>query len=250
MKKPYHEVTIFKKTLNKRVFALIFCILVLAITSFVSFLLSPILNLSYVISKNSNSFQKSYYFVCLNTQTKNKDDATKEAQNLKSRGGAGVLILKENYFVVASCYENEEEAKNIAKNLTTEGKIFCVNKESFSFNTKKLNNDEKKQFLKYFSFLTTKLFEIYLLANNLDKKEETNVSVNLKLKSIKNEGAALFQNLQTFDDEKFSQLKKAYLNFLSAVEYACSEKHTDSAIIPYSSILREMICHFVLSFQK
>ncbi len=250
MKKTYHEVTIHKKSLNKKVFVLVLCVFILILTSFLSFLISPILNLNFLIATNKNVFEKTYYFVCLNTQTNSKDDAIEKAQNIKSRGGAGVLIFDEQYFVIASCYEEKEKATNIAKNLTTEENLFSVKEESFFFSIKNFTESEKQETSQYVSFLTEKLHEIYALANKLDQKEETNVSVNLKLKTIKNETNVYCQKLLNDKNEKFSLLQSYYLKFLSAIEYASSEKHLDNAIIPYSSILREMICHSILSFKK
>lgn len=182
----------------------------------------------------------------LNTQISNKNEAEQEAQNLKSRGGAGVLLFENNYFVVVSCYKTEEDAKQVASSLSTEENTFAVKEQKISINIKHLEKEKQTILLKNLNFFTDKITEIYETANSLDSGSTSKISANLKIKSIKAETQATCDEMLKTDNQK--SVKQAFLSFLSALEYASEQSHLSSTIVPYSSVLREMMIHSILSF--
>ncbi len=182
----------------------------------------------------------------LNTQTSNKQEASKEAQNIKARGGAGVLVFNEEYFLVVSCYDDETKAKKVCSSLALDENHYVVEKKTIVLNTKNMPEENKTQSMKTLNFFAQKIEEIYTISNNLDSNQTSLISANLKIRSIKSE-TNLFCD-ENAKSESQNCFKNPLLNFFSALEYASDNSHLNSAIIPYSSILRETIAHSILSF--
>ncbi len=183
----------------------------------------------------------------LNTMTSNKKEAEKESQNIKARGGAGVLMFKNSYLVVTSCYDNEAQAQSVCQSLSTEEENFVVEEEKISIDLKPFSKEEKEILLSHLTFFETNIIEIYNLSNSLDQNNASSILANLKLKSIKLEADSITNSLIK-SDERFEGVKKAFLSFESALEYGSEQSHLNSAIVPYSSVLREIIIHSVISF--
>ena len=248
MKKPYYEVQIRKKNIKKATLMIIFCFCTFFAVLFASFFAAPILNIAKIVSTNPNLFEKSYFFVMLNTQTTNKADATKEAQNIKSRGGAGVLLLNDCYNIAVSYYLNFDDAQKICNLLSTEEQTYFVEEQKIFFNTKNFNDEEKETLTTYLNFFITQTETIYNISNNLDKGITSQISANLKIRSIKLEVHSMCQKLVEKQDSKLEKLKNAFLNFESSLEYASNQQNLETNIVPYSSILREMTIHSIISF--
>ena len=247
MKKPYREVKIRKKGSKKAVLWGFVCFSIFSFVLFLSFFVSPLLNIAKIATTNTHLYEKSYYFVLLNTQITSKSDAQKEAQNIKARGGAGVLIFQNFYMILVSCYQNKSDAEKICASLKTEEKSFLVQEHKICASTKNFGEDEQTKFLNYLNYFETKIQDIYNITNSLEKDETSQISANLKIKNIKFETQFVCQNLLK-ENNKFEKLKNAFLSFESALEYASGSQNLDAGIVPYSSVLREMMCHSILSF--
>lgn len=248
MKNKYREVIVRKKRINKGVLATLVIIFVFAFVFILSFFLSPIIKIANVSSSNQYLYEKEYYFVMLKLDTSNKQEAQKEAQNLKSRGGAGVLLFENNYFVIVSFYETKEDAKSVSEKLSNEEQTFVLKEQKISTNTKNLSQNETEIVLKYYNYFIDKINEIQKLSNSLDSKTLSSISANLKLKSIKTESCLMLDFLINENNPHFEQIKNSFLSFASALEYSSEQSHLNSAIIPYSSVLREMMILSILNF--
>lgn len=248
MKKPYREVKICKKGSKKAFLWTFVCFFCFAFVLFLSFFVSPILNIAKIATTNTHLYEKSYYFVILDTQTTNKSDAKKEAQNIKARGGAGVLMFDKSYKIFVSCYQNKNDAEKICASLKTEEHFYFVQEHKICVNTKNFGDDEQSRFLNYLNYFESKIQDIYNIANNLEKDETSQISVNLKIKNIKFETQSVCQNLLNENNKQFETLKNAFLSFESSLEYASDSQNLEAGIVPYFSVLREMMCHSILAF--
>ena len=250
MLKKYFETKTFKKPKNKAFWVVCCFVLIFLVVLIFSVLFSPMLKIISFSSKNVYALEKGYYFVCLNTGVLSREDAQKEAQNIKSRGGAGIVFFDEVYFVFVSCYENEDEAKKIKESLESEEQKFEVKKKSFSFNIKNIEKSEKEEFCEYYNFLIDVLNNLYSLSNLLDKNETTKISVNLKIKSLKTQTNLKLQKINNTLNLEQSKMQKAFITLLACLEYCENQDFLESAVLPYSSVLREMHANIILSISN
>lgn len=250
MLQKYFETKTLKKP-KRKAFWIIFCfVLIFFLVLIFSIIFSPMLKIVNLSSKNVYALEANYYFVCLNTGILSREDAQKEAQNIKSRGGAGIVFFDEVYFVFVSCYENEDEAKKIKESLENEEQKFEVKKKSFSFNIKNIEKTEREEFCDYYNFLVDVLKSLYNLSNSLDKNETTKIGVNLKIKSLKTQTNLKLQHINSSLSLEHSKMQKAFITLLSCLEYCGNEDLLESAVLPYSSVLREMRASMILSLSN
>lgn len=209
----------------------IFLIILFACVTF-SILLSSVIRIFYILTKGQETFDYSCYAVMANSGQTKREDAMKQAQTFKTRGGAGVLFFDETFFIVLSCYEKKTDAEKIKDELKTEEREIVVKK--FLVKIPKMAKENKK----YIDFELKILKTLYNLSNALDKSEISDIKANQELRNILSETNALF--LEVFQrGEDFFVSKNWMLNTKSILEYATSINVMQTSLLPYSSTIRQ-----------
>lgn len=172
-----------EKKKRKVTISLILVLFTLISLFFIANAFSNLLAFSTVSLYDSNAIVvKSYQIYMLEVKDfDDKDTAQTFANEIKLRGGAGVVIYDSTYKVVASCYNNLQDAQNVMEKLKNEFdtcKIYTLKLNKLKLVTNDNEIKDIDNILEIFKMAGTELID---LAIKLDKGELTSSDTRNKL---------------------------------------------------------------------
>ncbi len=177
-----------KKKANK-VLIFVFSIMCVCICVFMAQVLSSAITVSGNISTTNSIFgEQKVYAISVGEYT-SEQQASVTQQTISKKGGAGYIYEKNNlFYVLASAYEKENDAKLVQKNLAESGisnKIIIIEIDEINFEGIN-NNNQKKEFNKLIVAIKTVFQKLYDISVSLDTKsiDETKAKIEIiELKS-------------------------------------------------------------------
>jgi len=183
----------------------------LIILFFIANAFSNLLAFSTVTLYDSNAIVvKSYNVYMVEAKEFDNEESAKSfANELKLRGGAGVVIYDTTYKVIASCYNNLDDAQSVMEKLRDEYEMCSVytlklNKLKLLANT---NSDELDSIDKSLEMFKTSGITLIELALKLDKGELNSSEIKQSLfslyESINNLNVKFNDFSSTINNDKF-----------------------------------------------
>ena len=248
MKQPYNQVKVVKRK-SKISFLIIF--IFLALTIVFSLVFAPLFGINYLsnlFTPASGTSFCTYYAVAVDTKTNVITDAQKEAQSLKTRGCAGVLLKEETYLIFLWAYSTKQDAQNVCKQINLENLTPFVYEIKISKN-KKIKENEKEEYNKFFNFAISVVENLYQIATKLDKNELSEINANLEVKNLNLSSNFVSQEIYSNNSKNFVSLKKIILSITSILNSIANESNL-SGIVPYSSEIKKAEIQILLLFRN
>lgn len=195
-----------KKKNNKKfsfgkIFTLIFSLVIVGLSITLADLFSSLITVGgFSFTNEDITFNKyTVYAVC--TSSHPTDLTAKENATLcQNQGGAGYIYLKDNsYYIIASIYENEEDAKKVKDNLKSTKpniEILKIDIPSISINNN-LETSEKDILVKSVNVFKDTFKKLYDISVSLDTSVISEVNAKLSINSIGGEISKLQNNFNT-----------------------------------------------------
>lgn len=197
-----------------------------------------------------SSQYQSVYALCLH-KNEDKSDVEEKKETLQAQNGAGFVYQKDgNYYLIASIYENINDAEHVKNNLKSSGtdsEILTIKLDdikiegSFSSDEKTILNNCIKSKYEIFQ----KLYDVVVsLDTNLIDKSKAKLS----LSEIFSSTVALKTNFETVfsqNIEEINLLKKQLSNSCQQLSNLVSEQY-DSNNQTFSSLIKLCYCKILL----
>lgn len=178
----------------------------------------------------------------LDSKQESKTKASEQAQSFKARGGAGVLFFDKTFFLIMSAYKNENDAKTVAKSLSSENQSFVVKKFELNFNQESENQKV------YQNFVQNLIENLYDLSVWLDDGTLTPVLANQKLRNYLTKTTLMYED--ALKNAEFDFFAELLLNAKSILEYATSTEILNTSLLPFSSVVRQTQVQILLYASK
>jgi len=247
--KNYNEVTTLKKTKTRALFGISLTLCFLIFTFLFSLILTPLLGLNYLnaIFSQGSTTSSTFYAVMINTDSTDSDYATEQAQNYRVRGGAGVLLEKETYFIVLSAYPNKSDAESVSEQITTENIIPEIMEITFqSTNTSSFSAEEKELYNNCFNFAIDTLNSLYDISYKLDTGTITELTANLNIKNLLLDTTSYNQQLFANQTDNLKKIRTIISSVSSLLEYVADEEVLTSTTLPYAGDIRRVLVRILL----
>lgn len=185
------------------------------------------------------------YFISLD-KAQTQSQAVTQAKDFQEIGAGGYVWQKDNtFFIVASCYEKENDAvlvqNNIKLNFDLNSEVFCVDFDALTLNGE-YDVQEKKVLTKALRAYYTAYQELFDIAVSLDTNVYNEISARLAINNSYANFNTTFADFKTiFIDEISTTLKEFFLCLQDGeqiFESLCSGKlickqQTYSSLIKY-----------------
>lgn len=179
--------------MKNKFFVLVFSVVCVGLCVVVAGLLSSVITVSGG-SVSAGSFSGFKVFAISLGEFTSKSSAETIAQQTSQRGGAGFVYETDNlYYVLASAYEEENDAKLVQKNLTESGissKIIEIEVPQPEFSGIS-SEEQKKSFLSALSQIKSAFVKLYDISISLDTgaTDETKAKIEVIATNRDLEGA-------------------------------------------------------------
>jgi len=190
------------------------------------------------------------YAVCIsNHQT--MVQAQENANICISLGGAGYILSEDQYYVVASVYNNEADAKKVQESLiitrpTTIIKKIEILPISISSN---LSSQEKNTLTETFLTFKTTYKKLYDLSVSLDTGVIQEINARLSINELASEISEKKDNFSTVFSSSYTknllEIKKAMDDLSNAIS-----KLVNTSKTPYSSYIKYAYCEDLIIYKN
>ena len=210
----------------------------------------------FISALNYGENEEKYYLVCAGAY-ENIALARAEASLVKSRGGAGYVLLTDDaYNVVLAAYPSEEEAQAVLSNAASGGayvKEVCIGEVKSDWAEKDVRGSVEKA-LGYFGKTYSALRE---MADGLSDETLTSVDVKNRLDVLRAEIDALRSALNAAtagkDDARYTEVKLALVTAVALIDNAeidASSSSSSTARVNAASSLRYQTVQLILCRQS
>ncbi len=180
-KKPYFEVSILSRHGRARKVTLV----LLIVLGVIAILISVVYALVKCFSPTDLS-PRTYYYVYVNTDAQNATDAEAKANEYRVRGGAGLVLERdEGWYVVLSLYLSERDAVSVISQLKAqdiEAQYSSITTTALS--TNKLSTEEYEIACNIYSHYKQTIETLYALSIDLDSSTITESSALVRVSQL------------------------------------------------------------------
>lgn len=234
-----------KKTKSGKLFALVVCGISLALCITLADLFSTALtagNFTGLFSSSSKISTYNIYAICM-FQSFILSSAEESSNQIKSQSGAGYIYNDSSvYYVLASGYENQNDAELVKENLETSGytpTIITITIPEINI-TSNLTANEKTTLYNALIVFKTTYQSLYDLSVSLDTSIKTETDCKVELNDILSN---INKVKTTFDATFNSKLTSSILNVKLKLQNLCdvlSEliDYTETSSVPFNSKLK------------
>lgn len=239
----------------KKFSVLSFFIFVIGIFSCIScgYLISTAIvtsNLFQYTSVVTYDSQNLYAISMANSTSKN--DLTSQKEILQSQNGAGYIYEKDgNFYLIASIYENYNDAELVKNNLKTNGiesEILTITLDTIQIEGN-FSNDEKTMLSNSIKSTVETFKSLYDVAISLDTSVFDKTKAKLECNTIYSNNVSIKANFDTyFKDTNNADLKNLQ-TILSNTNYFLSNlisENYDSSSQTFSSLIKQTYCEILL----
>ena len=246
-----YETIVRNRNKRKGVSAFVLILIFFALTVACCFAISPLFGINYfgsLFSGEGKKVVKTCYAVVCDAESEDEQTATKLAQNLRSRGGAGIIEKQDNnYFVYLGIYLSENDANFVSNNLKEqdfESSVKTINLIKPSI--KSLSSNEQEIYNTSFNFLLETVDTIYVLLNQMETNEITDLTANLRLNGLTLSAEHYNQKLIESSNSLIKDLNTIMASVASILKYVSAEETLTDNSLPYSSEVRRCLARIVL----
>ena len=241
-----------KRKLSK-IFTVAMSIIIICLTLTLADLFSSLITVGgFSFSENNISIPKyTLYAVCL-SKHESKVVAEEEAAECKKQGGAGYVYLGNNFFVIASLYENKSDAEKVKNQLTEFSNTSSI--EEIIINpitiSSTLSSDEHnciENGLLIFKQTFQKLYDLSVsidtaVINEINARLEIN-EIGSKINTIQNNFSILFKDNVTTQIIAIKQK-------ISQLALKINELVNCSTQTPLTSHIKNAYCETIFLYQS
>ena len=241
----------YTRTRKKGVLGLGIILSFFALTIVFGFLLSPLFGVGYLGNLFSSDYKKcvkTCYAVVCTSELEDETSATKLAQNLRSRGGAGIIEkVDKNYIVYLGIYLTKKDANLVCENLKEQNFESSVTElKIYKPRINDLTSEEQDNFNKSFDFLIESIDTIYTLLHQFETDEITNLTLNLRLNALVLSAEYYNQKLIESSSDLIKELNTIMASVASILKYVADEETLTNNSFPYASEVRRCLARITL----
>lgn len=191
-----------KKEVMKRraskFFVLLFSVVCVCACAFVARLLSSVITVSGNGISQATVFQGFEVYAVSLGQYSSKSQAETSSESITKKGGAGFIYEKDNmYYVLASVYEKENDAKLVQENLSSSGissKIIKMGIDGVDFSSVS-SSAQKKAFTSALLALKSAYVSLYDISVSLDTKTYDEAKARIEIIGVKGDLEKSVENI-------------------------------------------------------
>ncbi len=243
-----------KKHILSKVFTLSFCVISVAIMLTMADLFSSLITVGGFSFVNENISLSEYnmYAVCTSSY-QTKVMASEFSETIKSQGGAGFVYMnKDSYYIVASMYENEADAKKVLeKNIESkpDASILKINIPPINISSN-LESQEKATVNSCLSIFKNCYKKLYDISVSIDTAVTTEVSARLDVNQLLSE---VQTNLNNFNILFTNNITSDLLCIKLGVEDVVKMLKTlveSASIYPFTALVKEAYCNIIYTYKN
>lgn len=239
----------------KKFSVLSFFIFVVAICSCIScgYLISTAIVTSSLFQYTSvvSSDSQNLYAISMASST-SENDLTSQKENLQSQNGAGYIYEKdENFYLIASIYENYNDAELVKNNLKTNGieaEILTITLDTIQIEGN-FTADEKTMLSNGIKSSVETFKNLYDVAISLDTSVFDKTKAKIECNTIYSNNVSIKANFDTyFKDTKDDNLKKLQSTLTKTNDYLSNliSENYDTQTQTFSSLIKQTYCEILL----
>lgn len=245
--------TKFRKSGNK-FFIFLFLMLSLGVCISMADLFSSMIAVGgFNFTSNTVTFARFDLYAISTNSTTALSIAEDMSATTKDQGGAGyIYITNNNYYILASMYENLSDAEKVKSNILStkpNTDIITINFAKLKFDNS-LNSQEKEILLSSLNIFKATYKKLYDLAVSLDTDVKTEVQARLDINTIKNSANksksdfdTIFGSSSSYDLACIKNSLAELYNSLNSLSASTSTDYTFSTYIKHEYINDMMIYH-------
>lgn len=239
----------------KKFSVLSFFIFVVAICSCIScgYLISTAIVTSSLFQYTSvvSSDSQNLYAISMASST-SENDLTSQKENLQSQNGAGYIYEKdEKFYLLASIYENYNDAELVKNNLKTNGieaEILTITLDTIQIEGN-FTADEKNMLSNGIKSSVETFKNLYDVAISLDTSVFDKTKAKIECNTIYSNNVSIKANFDTyFKDTKDDNLKKLQSTLTRTNDYLSNliSENYDTQTQTFSSLIKQTYCEILL----
>ena len=239
----------------KKFSVLSFFIFVVAICSCIScgYLISTAIVTSSLFQYTSvvSSDSQNLYAISMASST-SENDLTSQKENLQSQNGAGYIYEKDgNFYLIASIYENYNDAELVKNNLKTNGieaEILTITLDTIQIEGN-FTADEKTMLSNGIKSSVETFKNLYDVAISLDTSVFDKTKAKIECNTIYSNNVSIKANFDTyFKDTKDDNLKKLQSTLTRTNDYLSNliSENYDTQTQTFSSLIKQTYCEILL----
>ena len=239
----------------KKFSVLSFFIFVVAICSCIScgYLISTAIVTSSLFQYTSvvSSDSQNLYAISMASST-SENDLTSQKENLQSQNGAGYIYEKDgNFYLIASIYENYNDAELVKNNLKTNGieaEILTITLDTIQIEGN-FTADEKTMLSNGIKSSVETFKNLYDVAISLDTSVFDKTKAKIECNTIYSNNVSVKANFDTyFKDTKDDNLKKLQSTLTRTNDYLSNliSENYDTQTQTFSSLIKQTYCEILL----
>ena len=239
----------------KKFSVLSFFIFVVAICSCIScgYLISTAIVTSSLFQYTSvvSSDSQNLYAISMASST-SENDLTSQKENLQSQNGAGYIYEKDgNFYLIASIYENYNDAELVKNNLKTNGieaEILTITLDTIQIEGN-FTVDEKTMLSNGIKSSVETFKNLYDVAISLDTSVFDKTKAKIECNTIYSNNVSIKANFDTyFKDTKDDNLKKLQSTLTKTNDYLSNliSENYDTQTQTFSSLIKQTYCEILL----
>ncbi len=239
----------------KKFSVLSFFIFVVAICSCIScgYLISTAIVTSSLFQYTSvvSSDSQNLYAISMASST-SENDLTSQKENLQSQNGAGYIYEKDgNFYLIASIYENYNDAELVKNNLKTNGieaEILTITLDTIQIEGN-FTADEKTMLSNGIKSSVETFKNLYDVAISLDTSVFDKTKAKIECNTIYSNNVSIKANFDTyFKDTKDDNLKKLQSTLTKTNDYLSNliSENYDTQTQTFSSLIKQTYCEILL----
>ena len=239
----------------KKFSVLSFFIFVVAICSCIScgYLISTAIVTSSLFQYTSvvSSDSQNLYAISMASST-SENDLTSQKENLQSQNGAGYIYEKdEKFYLLASIYENYNDAELVKNNLKTNGieaEILTITLDTIQIEGN-FTADEKTMLSNGIKSSVETFKNLYDVAISLDTSVFDKTKAKIECNTIYSNNVSIKANFDTyFKDTKDDNLKKLQSTLTRTNDYLSNliSENYDTQTQTFSSLIKQTYCEILL----
>ena len=240
---------------SKKAFNKIFTILIIVVSMTLMFSIADLFSSLIAVGgfnfANDDVFMAKYdvYAICTSTN-QTLIQAQENANICISLGGAGYILLDDQYYIIASIYENESDAKKVQESLTATKpsasikkiEIPCISLQST------LSTQEKSTLTETFSLFKNSYKKLYDISVSLDTGVIQEINARLSVNELASSITEVGNNFNTvFSNNTGANLLKIK-NAVNDLSTAINDL-VNSSKVPYTSYIKHAYCESLFIYK-
>ena len=235
-------------------FAICFSIVALLLTITMADLFSSLITVGGFTFTNSNISLNKFTLYAVYTNTSTSSSSAQEQSNIcKSGGGAGYIYMdKTNFYVIASIYESEEDAKKVLTNIKathTNANVLELVVMPIELSSN-LENKERSTLEEAINIFKNTYKKLYDISVSLDTSVINDVNAKFSINELGSTISKINSNFLTLFSGETSSDLLAIKASLSELAECLNELINDYNTSYYSSKIKETYCKTILIYKN